>query len=377
MSDIIRHLKHSMMFNKIQNVLNSGVKWFFHHLGFMIEKVPDENKLYCQLSHTHEAVQKYVLKRLTNNIRIANNHKRYNNLLKRYVPEWDSNLTTATFIGNGIGEYSFDSFRKVSFEENCYFEKIYFNDSYDLFRIEWFQKHIYPLLTNSINVAKICKVIKGDLITIVYFEFTHLVGLPGSKLESVSFEISRKLIGISKSSFVKKIAEYAPNYLKDYTLHAFYKGNINRAAKLIIMLSDNRLTSERIEQVIGQQRFVLTHGDIQETNVFENNYLIDWDSFGFYPLGFESAYILYQSDFREGEGALTCEDISNKLLANYRTTIQDDQWLGFELTCFYFYFIFSSLRDQPSAIIQQREILARVEQLFLRTELNTSNLLAD
>src|SRR5690606_15142405 len=166
----------------------------------------------------------------------------------------------------------------------------YFNNSYDILKIEWFHEHIYSLLEDLVNVPRIYRIIRGDLITIVYFEFTKLIPLPNAKLDYISFAISRRLIGISKATVVKEIADSAPKYLRNYKLHASYKANITRASKLIKILTDNALSSDMIEHVVNQQPSVITHADIQETNLFANNYLIDWDSFGFFPLGFESAY---------------------------------------------------------------------------------------
>lgn len=359
------------MIDKIQNKLTPKVKWLFHYLGFIIERVPNENKLYFELNDTHEAVQKHVLKRLTDNIRIANNHKLYNNLLKKYVPEWDSNFTTAMFMGSGLGEFSFNTFRKVHFEEHCYFEKVYFNDSYDLLRIEWFHEHVKFLLKDFLNVAKIYKIIQGDLLSIVYFEFTELIPLSSSKLYFVSFDISRKLIELSRTAIVEELSEVAPDYLRDYKLHAYYRGNILRASQLIKKLSDNRLSPTTIEQVINLQPLVLTHGDIQQSNVFANSCLIDWDSFGFLPLGFESAYILFQSDFlpQKTEGPLTSGVLQNILLDNYKAIISKDQWIGFELSCFYFYFVFNALDERASPnYALQKDIFTTIEQLFKKAK---------
>jgi len=107
-----------MMFKNLHDKFVLKVKWMFHYLGFIIEKIPDENKIFSDLKNTHEAVQKHVLKRLTKNIRIANNHVLYNNLLKKCVPDWNSDFTSAMFIGNGVGEFSLDTFRKVYLGEN-------------------------------------------------------------------------------------------------------------------------------------------------------------------------------------------------------------------------------------------------------------------
>jgi len=357
------------MFGKLRDNFNSRVKWLFHHLGFIIEKVPTQNRLHLDLVNSDEAVQKYVLKRFANNIKIGKNHRLYNNLLKTYIPEWESNFTTAKFMGNGIGEFSFNTFRKVCFQESCYFEKVYFNNTLDLSRVEWFHANISCALKDSLNVPRIYKIIKGDLITIVYFEFTELLPLLGFKLDLVSFSISQKLMKISKTKYVEQIAKTAPQYLRDYKTHAFYKGNIATASNSIKKLSDNKMSSEMIEQVVSHLPLVLTHGDIQKGNVFANDYIIDWDSFGFYPLGFDIAYILFQIDFREGEGALTFLDIQRILMENYQATINKHQWIGFELSCLYFFFIFISLHESSSRTVLWQKTFDRIEELYLAAEL--------
>src|SRR5699024_11122894 len=143
-----------------------------------------------------------------------------------------------------------------------YFEKVYFNNTYDILKIEWFHEHIYSLLEDIVNVPRIHRIIRGDLITIVYFEFTKLIPLSNSKLDYISFAISQRLIEISKATVVRELADSSPKYLRNYKLHASYKANIMRASKLIKILTDNALSSDMIEHVANQQPSVLTHGDI-------------------------------------------------------------------------------------------------------------------
>lgn len=355
------------MVDRKQNPIALKVKWLFHYLGFIIERVPDENKLFFELNNCHESVQRYVLKRITDNIRIANNHKLYNKVLKRYIPTWDNHLTSAVFIGNGVGEYSFNTFRKVYFENRRYFEKIYFNNTHDLAKIEWFSNYIYPLLKNSINVARLHRVVKGDVITIVYFEFAELSPLPATRLTPVSFEFSRELIRLSNEDSLKKLAATAPAYFKDYKLHAYYRGNISLATKLMKELSYNALSPESIENIIKLQPLVVTHGDIQRTNLFSNNYLIDWDSFGFYPLGLEAAYIICKFDVHSSGGGVvsTSNDLQTVLLENYSGVICSDQWKCFELCVFYFFFIFIALDDGTELnVTLQKDVFNRIEQLY-------------
>src|SRR5690606_5941844 len=98
--------------------------------------------------------------------------------------------------------------------------------------------------------------------------------------------------------------------------------------------------ADMIEQITNLLPLVITHGDIHFDNVFAGNYLIDWDSFGFFPHGFEVARILA----KQLEDP-TFERLQEILNGEYRGVISEDQWHGFELSCLYFYLIFSALND--------------------------------
>src|SRR5690606_10393349 len=55
---------------------------------------------------------------------------------------------------------------------------------------------------------------------------------------------------------------------------------------------------EKIEALIrdgNQFKKIFTHGDIGPSNIVNKTYLIDYDNWGFYPLGFEFAVILCKS----------------------------------------------------------------------------------
>jgi len=341
-------------------MLNSKIKWLFHYLGFIVERIPDEVTLFSELNTVDKVVQKYVLKKLVRNIRIANNHKRYNNLLKKYVPTWHHNFKHAKFIGNGFGENSFNTFRKVNYENKYFFEKIYFNDAHDLLKVEWFYSHVYPVLNNSIKTARLHKIIKGELISIVYFEFRDLKPLTEYASYSASFRVSQELFELSRTDYIQELCRDAPKIIKDYKLHPHYKKNIKTASIALEELSNNRLTAVLIEQAVDLQPLKLSHGDVQ-SNVFADHYLIDWDSFGFYPIGFESAFILYK--YRRLDN-LCFHDLQRVLIENYKAIIDKDQWSAFELTCFYFYFVFISMDGNHSNESLKKDVFARVQHLF-------------
>ncbi|WP_316814882.1 hypothetical protein [Pedobacter nyackensis] len=345
------------MIYKIKNLL----KRLIHNLGFIVEQVPNDDQLFEKLEHAHEAVQHHELRKLALQIKVANNQKLYNKILKRKVVDWDNNFNSSKFVGSGFGTGNFGVFRKVCFDDNCYFEKVYFNNTRDLLKIEWFYTNVYPLLSNiSVKPPKLHKVIKGDLITIVYFEFIDLVSLSQQQLDAAPFNISKQLLGISNSKQMKELINNAESSLKDYTSYYYYTRNIKTAEKDIQNLSAHKLSLHTIEVIINQQPLVLTHADIHGTNIFSNDYTLDWDSFGFFPFGFDTAFILFQKS-----ETLDFPTLQEVLIKEYKEIIPKDQWEDFELSCLYFYFIFIALNENTTIKIEmQKKAFLRIKELY-------------
>ena len=355
------------MIREIKSSIILKIKRFFHSLGFIIERLPDENLFFCELQNYHEVIQKYKLKRIANEIKNVNNQKFYNKILKRFVPDWDDNLMNSKFVGNGVGESNLCVYRKVRCKNKNYFEKIYFNGSYDLRKEVWFFEQLYPFLKDNLNTARLCKVIEGVLITVVYFEFIDFVHLQKDESYSAFFNISRKVFELSKG--VEHFIENAPSFIKDYTLHEYYRISIGAADKVIEELSNCSLTSKNIEQIVNLQPLRLTHGDIHDRNIFLNNYIVDWDDFGFFPQGFESAII-----FAVNAIPLTLEKIQEILIEEYKGVIHEKQWEGFEFSCLYFYLVFTSINvKSASHIALQVNVFRRVEELYYKLS-RTANL---
>src|SRR5690554_6950987 len=113
------------MFNKIKNRISSIIKQLFYYFGFTIERFPDAK----QLNQFHKEVQMYELKKLAHNLKRTDNQRLYNKMLKQHVAEWDDTFISTKFMGYGTGEHNLGVYRKVCFENNYYFEKVYFNNS--------------------------------------------------------------------------------------------------------------------------------------------------------------------------------------------------------------------------------------------------------
>lgn len=336
------------------------VKRMFHYSGFIVNRIPDASHFMGEFDDEPLEVEKYELKKLASNIRIANNQKLYNEILKKYVSTWDDNFTSSEFIGNGRGVHNLCIYRKVCFEGIYYFEKVYFSDSFPLKKIEWFYEHVYPILKDHMNIAKLFKVIKGYLVTIVYFEFIEFGPLPKEAWYSVFFSISKNMFKLSKE--IEKLGEKAPNFITDYRVHEWYKSCVKVAEKRIEKLSNNRLTAKGIEEKIHLEPLMFTHGDIHGTNVLSGNYIIDWDTFGFYPHGFESAFIFANS---VKPPTFTC--LQDILIKEYEDFVHKDQWEGFELCFLYFYLLFI-IKDEESAtsVKLQKDVYNRIDTLYFQ-----------
>ena len=281
------------MIINIRNWILLTVRKLSYYLGFSIERIPDTDHFFLKLQSTHEEVQKHELKKRVAKDRLCNNHKSYNSILKKLVPDLDINFTSAEFIGHGLGKHNLCIYRKVCLNNNNYFEKVYFNDSYALLKNTWVYEHVYPVLENYLNIPKLGKIITGKLITVAYFEFVNLTYLSKEELFPAFFTISKRMFKLTED--LEGLINDIPHFLKDYTLQEDYEANIKGTEEIIKKLSGGRLTTTMIEEIVKLQPLKFTHGDIHDGNVFSDNYIIDWDSFGLFPRGFETAAIFTNS----------------------------------------------------------------------------------
>lgn len=345
------------MVNRMKQSLLLSAKRLLYYLGFSLERIPDENQFFNELHTASDAIQKYLLKKRASKNRAHNNHTEYNKLIKRFVPDWDITFTRTEFVGHGIGEHNLGVYRKVYFDDKYYFEKVYFNDSFALKKNKWICNNGHSILSNYLNTPKLCKVIKGDLISVAYFDFIDFVHLPEEERINIMFNISRKMFNITKD--FGSLFNNAPGFLKDYRLHEYYELVVNGAEKMIKELSGGKLTVNMIERVIARQPLIFTHGDMHAGNVFSDNYIIDWDVYGFFPRGLESAAILATSG-----KTFTLKKVQEILFQEYSTLIRVEEWDDFELTCLYFYLIFTVIHEKSSSTIAlQKDLFGRVEEL--------------
>lgn len=262
-------------------------------LGFYPERLGKSEQFVKLLKSKPTAIQEYELNKIAFLIRLADDHKRYNDLLKGFVPEWSQQIKIreSKFIGKGIGGSSLDVFRKVNtVEGRILFEKIYFNSLLELKKNIWFQDCIKEHFTEIINVPEIINIIPGDLISIVYFNYVELIPLSETKAEESLIDVS-KSINKFDLTVLSQHRQHLPESAINFKLHFQYQRGLPIATAI---LDKEGLDLNVFEDLAEQSEKVLCHGDLQATNIFQNNYVIDWDAFGFFPVGFEQAFLYFR-----------------------------------------------------------------------------------
>lgn len=333
--------------------------------GLYVQKLYDAESLYRHLTSDHVSIQEAELKKKTTYLRMANDNTLYSQILQKFVPHLKMDFDQSEFIGRGFSKTALNVYRKLTYEDGTLFEKVYFNSSHDLLRVKWFYENIHPLINSNIKVPSLYKSIKGELITVVYFKYVDLISLAMSDVNEKVFNHSKELYKLSFISNVKSKMKHAPEFLKDYKEHFLYLENIDKAVLKILELCGGDFPLKAIKKKIDESHHVLTHGDIHWGNIYENNYLIDWDSFGIYPKGLEVAYILFQLH----QCKLSYKELNDVLEKEYQSNILEKEWHSFELNCLFFYFVFSvvPLIDINMDLSEaQSNILNRIEQLHYK-----------
>lgn len=226
------------------------------------------------------------------------NHRFYEAAISKYDNISFSDVEGITFLANGAGSNSLNSYRIVNLtigdkQFEC-FEKIYLSDSIQLKKVLWFYKVVYPQIEKNVSCPEI-RLIKGDKISIVYFEWI--------KNDNKSFQETDMLTFYCDQLFNSfKQINIGADYLEDdnYLAFKFDEMFIVSHSFTLLWLKQN-YSQKEIDQFVEIYSIILncrtkifTHGDIGPSNII-NNHLIDFDNCGMYVEGFEFATILYKS----------------------------------------------------------------------------------
>lgn len=308
---------------------------FFHQFGIYTQYYPSDRAIHYHLKSKPIIIQNYELNKVCQTIKASRNHRFYSALLKRFVPLWNIEIKEAWFLlGGGGGQASLNCFRRVIINNTIHFEKVYFREHEGLERIKWFNQHVAQLLNNKVGVPQLHFMYEGKAFVIVYFEYLNLKKIENSELELNFISLAKRLYQASLEFEIPKTG--IPAYITNFKTHFEYRNKIEQAE---LSLSNHGFLIHKIEKEIFSSKLILTHGDIQEKNAFKNHILIDWDTFGLYPIGFEVAF----SIFRLLETAKIKTIPSDWLDKNFKKNVEPKHWRDFVRNFNYFLYIFLAI----------------------------------
>jgi hypothetical protein len=304
--------------------------------GIYVQYFPTSKQIYDFLKGKPVPIRKYELNRIAATQKLADNHKQYEKLLKAFIPGWQVEINEAKFIGKGFSPSNLNTYRKVTAGDKLYFEKVYFNDHQSLQAIQWFQKYIYDLIKDEIKAPGIQKIYRGELLTVVYYDYINIAKL-GEEIEErslIQFSIILYDISCTYESYFKKLN--IPDFIRDFKNNNHtYRRHISKAKT---RLQEEEINFKAIQKSLDHSKCILTHSDIHERNGFKHKILIDWDFFGIYPIGFDAAMIYYR---RMKHSRLKNRDCIIWLREHYRADILEEDWRDFKRNFIFCLFVFS------------------------------------
>lgn len=307
---------------------------FCYALGFYPSRIRKKQAFLTYIKTRPLSFQKYELQKLSGFIALARDHNYYNAILEGFITNWTTKrIEEQKFVGEGYGRSSLNAYRYIRTKQKDYFEKVYFTNHPDLEKILWFQKQIYPLLKNQITVPAVEKIYRGDLLTVVYFDYLKLTK-PQHIDEHKLVEFTRVLFQLSQEIKLQSIQETQLKNINNYENHHQYSRFIGAAKNY---LEKENINPKQFEQTAITSKRLLTHGDLQKSNVYKDNILLDWDSFGLYPMGLDPAFVFFRLVFKNNLET----DFQAWLTKHYKSFIPEKDWEVFERNFTYFLFVFS------------------------------------
>lgn len=319
------------MRNRLYRILQKNL----YRFGIYTQYYPSDKAIHYHLKSKSIIIQNYELNKVCSSLRSAKDHLAYNSLLKKFVPLWNAEIKETTFVlGAGGGESSLNFFRKVKINDTYYFEKVYYSLHDDLKRIKWFSQNAYNIIDRFGVVApRLHRMYEGEAFVIVYFEFLNLEKLDNLEIEVSFINLSKKLYKASLDEAFIGLKNNVPDYIKDFRNHFEYKNKIAQAEQRLL---SHRISIKRMEDEIFHSKIILTHGDIQDKNGFKDCILIDWDTFGLYPIGFDLAFSCFHLLLTKRVKSIS-PDWLNK---NFKMDINTEDWDDLKRNYNYFLFVF-------------------------------------
>lgn len=335
------------------NKIVDKLKKTLYKLGYQINRIPKPTVFYKRIMTESQQIQIHELKKYFKLIKEQEDFKSYNRLLKMFVPTLNMNFSNTEFVGNGASLNSINTYRKIKLDNVQLFEKIYYSKSLTLKKINWLKEHVFPLLDNQILAPSIEETFEADLLTIVYFKYVDSKPIDIITEEQVMINISKYFYQLTNKIPIGDSSDY----LFDYHKHGKYNTWENVAKKRAKTKNLNLVTIEK--ELIKAQR-IFTHGDLKSVHVYEDGTIIDWDEAGFYPVGFEQAYIAHRCIINNKMNRVNPISWLNSNFSEIKEEMGD----VFEFSFCYFLLIFLQIEFQKNKFLQFEKYL--IEQLKKR-----------
>ena len=315
------------------------LKIFFYKLGFYVEVIPNEKMFFEKCKVLDEDELWYELKRFSKVYSLTENIDLYDTVLKILIPnlEQQTFIEKSSFFGTGKGTNTLNAYRKVHSSGQIFFEKIYRTKSSDLNIMMWFYDKIRPQLNqNIIQMPPIKRIVKSKVITAVYFDFINLNTLSKPSMLLQAFSVSKHLMSISTSG-PKRIALVSITKEDDNSVLNFENIYIKTARTYVEREFGDTSIFEQVLTNIFSYDFFLGHGDLNSKNIFGENYIIDWDSCGLYPIGFDVGKAI---NWLFLDNTTTVERIIAKIENNFKAELNSEIYERFLLGVLFFCFLF-------------------------------------
>lgn len=308
------------------------IQRFFITLGvYPLTKIPNYKSFLNWKDTPAIDFKKRSLEGIVSYVKLKNDHKYYDLILSSYIPNFETSYRKAKFIGFGIGKENLNCYRKIlSISNQNLFEKVYYSGNDKLESLFWLEKNIHFTDEDEIIKPEIKSVHAGDFLTAVYFKYLDIAHIGSGELDRTLNKVALNLY--SKSNKEKYKEDFFPDYFKNYKLHNYYKNNIEKAAEKLNGVLDVIQCTKKIDEGF----YVISHGDLSESNVCQSNVVIDWDSCGFFPLGLDIAKIY----FRLIVNARYSINYKAWLENNYKESLRNEHWQDLQRNFSYFLFVF-------------------------------------
>lgn len=242
------------------------------------------------------------------------------------------------WIYNGSeGRGSLNVYRIVKFDNKKLLHKYYFTNSIEKKKATYFHQNIQHLISSEVMTSKLHEIRNAELITTLIYSF-----IEDNSTEKTSNSIISLLNLLSNSyklEYFNNILTCVPEYLMDYRGHFEYERAV-RQIKEHIELSKFEKVIFKYEDRIKQENSVLSHGDLHAGN-FIGSYIIDWDNFGFLPLGFDAAFWAWKLNVQLDSEIKVLHFLETNFL-NHILAVDKEE---FKNNFIYFLIIFSRVKD--------------------------------